>query len=255
VSGELVLTDREERVLTLRLNRPDKRNALSPQLVQRLGELIDAGDRDPDVHAIILTGEGPHFCAGADIQDLIDGTTEGFILNDRIDEGRERVAKARKPVIAAVSGYALGGGFELALMCDILLSDSSARFGLPEVKLGTLPGAGGTQRLTRAVGKCRASELILTGRIFDSAEAARLGIAIECEDVQAQARHLATAIGANSAPAVHLAKEAIGRAFESSLQEALQYERRLFHASLSFPHLKEAATAFAAAKGRRNSSD
>jgi enoyl-CoA hydratase/carnithine racemase len=243
----LVQVYRNAGVLTLLLTRPDKRNALNNALVAELAAKIVAADEDADVGAIVLAGAGAHFCAGADISELLEGTTEAFFLSDRMDEGRERVSRVRKPIIAAVRGFALGGGLEIALMCDIIIADATARFGSPEVKIGTLPGAGATQRLTRAIGTYKAAELILTGRVFEAIEAERLGLVSRLVDgdVVAAAEALAAEIAAFSRPATMLAKEAIGRALETPLSEGLRAERRLFHASLSFPDLKEGATAFA----------
>jgi enoyl-CoA hydratase len=243
----LVQQQRNAGVITLQLNRPAKRNALNNALVAELTAKVAAADEDPEIGAIVLAGAGAHFCAGADISELVEGTTEAFFMSERVDGGRERIARVRKPIIAAVRGFALGGGLEIALMCDIVMADATARFGSPEVKIGTLPGAGATQRLTRAIGTYKAAELILTGRVFDAIEAERLGLVSRLVegDVIADAEALAAEIAALSRSATMLAKEAIGRALETPLSEGLRAERRLFHASLAFADLKEGAAAFA----------
>lgn len=246
IKGNLILEERQGALAIIKLNRPGKRNALSADLVDSLEAAVDRADADDQVRIIILGAEGDHFCAGADISELVAGTPEGFFRNDLLDRGRERVAQTRKPVIAAVQGYAIGGGFEILLMCDLIVADRTTKFGCPEVGVGTLPGAGATQRLTRAVGYYKASELILRGRFFSGEEARDMGLVAELVDVDplGTAIEVGEKMSALPLTALMLSKEAMRAALETPLSQGLRFERRLFHSSLSFRDLNEGAVAF-----------
>jgi enoyl-CoA hydratase len=228
-------------------NRPKALNALNAELVAELAKALDAFEADGAVGAIVLTGSEKAFAAGADIKEMKDKTfTEAFLGNFISDW--ERLAQCRKPTIAAVAGYALGGGCEMALMCDFILAADNAKFGQPEITLGIIPGAGGTQRLTRAVGKSKAMEMCLTGRMMDAAEAERSGVAsrvVPAAELVEEAVKTATAIAKLSRPSVLMAKEAVNRAFETTLAEGVRYERRLFHSLFATADQKEGMAAFA----------
>ena len=245
---ENILAETRGAVGLVTLNRPKALNALNASLVAELSQALDAFEADSAVGAILVTGSDKAFAAGADIKEMKD---RGFIdvyLSDFITRDWERLAECRKPTVAAVAGYALGGGCELAMMCDIIIAADNARFGQPEIALGTLPGAGGTQRLTRAVGKAKAMDLVLTGRMMDAAEAERSGLVarvVPLADLLGEALKTAEKIASLSRPSVLLAKEAVNRAFETSLAEGLRFERRLFHASFATADQKEGMAAFA----------
>jgi enoyl-CoA hydratase len=244
---DTIKVERRDRVGLITLDRPDALNALNLQLMR---EVVAAGqelDRDDAIGCLVLTGSDRAFAAGADIKEM---QTLEFVDAYRADLFAEwdGFARLRKPVVAAVSGYALGGGCELAMMCDILLAADTARFGQPEIKLGVIPGMGGSQRLTRAVGKAKAMELCLTGRMMDAEEAERAGLVsriVPAADLLAEALKVAATIASMSPIAVLAAKEAVGRAFESPLAEGLRYERRLFHAAFATADQKEGMAAFA----------
>ena len=231
----------------IRLNRPHALNALSAALIEDLNVALQAFETDPAIGAIVLTGSEKAFAAGADIKEMQDKTFAEAFLGDFISRW-ENVSKTRKPVIAAVAGFALGGGCELAMMCDFILAADTAKFGQPEIKLGVMPGAGGTQRLTRFVGKSKAMEMILTGRMMDAAEAERSGLVsrvVPAASLIEEALKVAGAIAALSAPAVYAAKESVNRAYETTLAEGVRFERRIFHSLFATEDQKEGMRAFA----------
>ncbi|WP_374373744.1 enoyl-CoA hydratase [Dongia sp.] len=238
---------REGRVGIIRLNRPQALNALCDQLVAELGIALDDLENDDAIGAIILTGSEKAFAAGADIKEMASRGFVDVLVKDFISKGWERVAQCRKPVVAAVAGFALGGGCEMAMMCDIIIAAENAKFGQPEITLGIIPGAGGTQRLTRAVGKAKAMDLVLTGRMMDAAEAERAGLVarvVAPEKLMEEAMAVAGKIAGFSLPIVLMAKESVNRAFESSLAEGVKFERRMFHAAFGTEDQKEGMAAF-----------
>jgi enoyl-CoA hydratase len=244
---EMIATETRGRVALIRLNRPQALNALCDQLMEELGRALRGFDDDPDIAAIVLTGSEKAFAAGADIKEMQGRGYPAVYLDDFIGKRWEAVTHIGKPVIAAVAGYALGGGCELAMMCDIILAGDNARFGQPEINLGVIPGAGGTQRLTRAVGKSKAMEMVLTGRMMDAAEAERANLVarvVPAAEVVEEAMKLGEKIAALSAPAVAMAKEAVNRAFETTLAEGVKFERRVFHALFATEDQKEGMSAF-----------
>jgi enoyl-CoA hydratase len=249
MSESVVLIERRGRVGLLTLNRPKALNALNDELMDRLGEALVAFDADPDIGAIVITGSEKAFAAGADIGAMKDWTYMDVFKADYITRNWETIRRVRKPVIAAVAGYALGGGCELAMMCDILIAADNARFGQPEIKLGIIPGAGGTQRLPRAVGKAKAMDMALTARMMDAAEAERVGLVsrvVPAARLMEEAIEAATVIASMSLPSVMMAKEAVNRAFEAPLGEGLLFERRLFHSLFATEDQKEGMEAFIA---------
>jgi enoyl-CoA hydratase len=244
-----ILVARRERVGVITLNRPQALNALNDALMDELGAALLAFDGDDGVGAIVLTGNEKAFAAGADIGAMMDWSYMDVFRSDYITRNWETLRRVRKPVIAAVAGFALGGGCELAMMCDIVLAADSAKFGQPEIKLGIIPGAGGTQRLPRAVGKSKAMDLILSGRTMDATEAERAGLVarvVPAAQLLEEAIALATQIAGFSMPAVMMAKEAINRAYEAPLAEGLLFERRLFHSLFATVDQKEGMAAFVA---------
>ena len=245
---EMIATETQGRVAVVRLNRPQALNALCDQLMEELGQALRGFDADPDIAAIVITGSEKAFAAGADIKEMQGRTYPAVYLDDFIGKRWEAVTQIQKPVIAAVAGYALGGGCELAMMCDIIIAGDNARFGQPEINLGVIPGAGGTQRLTRAVGKPKAMEMVLTGRMMDAQEAERASLVsrvVPAAEVVAEAVKVGEKIAALSAPAVAVAKEAVNRAFETTLAEGVKFERRVFHALFATEDQKEGMSAFA----------
>jgi enoyl-CoA hydratase len=245
----MILTETQGAVAVIRLNRPAALNALCDQLMDELGQALRGYDADPAIAAIVLTGSEKAFAAGADIKEMQARSYPAVYLDDFIGKRWEAVTHVQKPVIAAVAGYALGGGCELAMMCDIIIAGENARFGQPEINLGVIPGAGGTQRLTRAIGKSKAMEMILTGRMMDAEEAERANLVariVPTEQVVAEAVKLGERIAALSGPAVAVAKEAVNRAFESTLSEGVRFERRVFQALFATEDQKEGMAAFAA---------
>jgi len=229
------------------LNRPKALNALNDALIDEVGAALDGFEADEAIGAIVITGSDKAFAAGADIAAMKDWGHMDVYKANYISRNWDRVARCRKPVIAAVAGYALGGGCELAMMCDFILAADNAQFGQPEVKLGTLPGAGGTQRLPRAVGKSKAMEMCLTARMMDAAEAERLGLVariVPAAGLLDEALATAEKIAGYSLPVVMMIKESVNRAFESSLQEGLLFERRSFHSSFGISDQKEGMAAF-----------
>jgi len=248
MSYQNILTETRGAVGLVTLTRPKALNALNSALMAELREALDGFEADDAIGAIVVTGSEKAFAAGADIKEMKDRGFVDVYLSDFITRDWERLAQCRKPTIAAVAGYALGGGCEVAMMCDIIIAADNARFGQPEIALGTLPGAGGTQRLTRAIGKAKAMEMVLTGRMMDAAEAERSGLVarvVPAAELIGEAMKLAEKIAGLSRPAIMLAKEAVNRAFETGLAEGLRVERRLFHASFATADQKEGMAAFA----------
>jgi enoyl-CoA hydratase len=246
-SYENILVETRGAVGLITLNRPKALNALCTPLVRELGAALDTFEKDNGIRAVVLTGSDKAFAAGADIKEMAEKTFTDAYLQDFITDGWERVTKFRKPIIAAVAGYALGGGCEMAMMCDFIIAAETARFGQPEITLGVIPGAGGTQRLTRAVGKSKAMDLVLTGRQMDAAEAERSGLVsrvVKPESLIDEAVKAAEKIAGMSLPALMLAKEAVNRAFETTLAEGILFERRTFHAAFALEDQKEGMKAF-----------
>jgi enoyl-CoA hydratase len=242
-----VIVETHGRVGLIRLNRPHALNALSGPLIEDLNAALEAFEADAAIGAIVLTGSDKAFAAGADIKEMQDKGFADVYLEDFISRW-ERVTRVRKPVIAAVAGFALGGGCEIAMMCDFILAAETAKFGQPEIKLGVIPGSGGTQRLTRAVGKSKAIEMILTGRMMDAAEAERAGLVsriVPAASLVEEALKVAATIAGFSAPAVYAAKESVNRAYETTLAEGVRFERRIFHSLFATEDQKEGMRAFA----------
>ncbi|MFL1463104.1 enoyl-CoA hydratase [Roseococcus sp. DSY-14] len=244
---EMILTETQGRVGVIRLNRPQALNALCDRLMAEIAEALAGFDADPGIGAIVLTGSEKAFAAGADIKEMKDRTYPAVLGEDFIGKW-EAVSMARKPTIAAVAGFALGGGCELAMMCDMIIAADTARFGQPEIKLGIIPGAGGTQRLTRAVGKAKAMDLVLTGRMMDAAEAERSGLVarvVPAAELMAVAMEAAATIAGYSLPSVTVAKQAVNAALETTLREGIRYERGVFYALFATADQKEGMSAFA----------
>ncbi|MDQ0347298.1 enoyl-CoA hydratase [Ancylobacter vacuolatus] len=251
MSYETILVETHRRVGVITLNRPKALNALNAALIDELGRALDGFERDSDIGCIVLTGSERAFAAGADIKEMQGLSFPSTYVDDFITSW-ERLSRCRKPVVAAVAGYALGGGCEIAMMCDILLAADNARFGQPEIQLGIIPGAGGSQRLTRAVGKAKAMEMILTGRTLTAEEADRYGLVsrvVPLAELKAEAMKVADTIADLSLPSVMMAKESVNRAFESSLSEGIRFERRLFQTLFATADQKEGMAAFAAKRG------
>ena len=243
----LVLVERDEPIAVALLNRPKQLNALSPALMQEVGSALQDYDRRDDIGAIVITGNEKAFAAGADIAAMKDYSYMDAFLSDYITRDWEHIRRIRKPVIAAVAGYALGGGNELAMMCDLVIAAENARFGQPEVNLGVTPGAGGTQRLPRAVGKAKAMDLCLTARMMDAQEAERAGLVsrvVPLDKLMDEALAVAEKIAGYSLPVVMMIKESINRAYESTLAEGIVFERRLFHSQFALADQKEGMAAF-----------
>ncbi|MBE9604010.1 enoyl-CoA hydratase/isomerase family protein [Acetobacteraceae bacterium H6797] len=243
----MILTETQGRTAIIRLNRSEALNALCDQLMAELGEALLGFDADPAIAAIVITGNEKAFAAGADIKEMKDRTFPGTYQNDFIAPW-ETVLRVRKPVIAAVSGFALGGGCELAMMCDMIVASETAKFGQPEINLGIIPGAGGSQRLTRAVGKALAMDMVLTGRMINAQEALAAGLVarvVPAEALLPEVLKIGGKIGALSAPAVQMAKEAVNTALETSLREGVRAERRMFLSLFGSEDQKEGMTAFA----------
>lgn len=244
---EHILVELRGPVGLITLNRPKALNALCAGLIAELGEALDDMEANAEIGAIVLTGSEKAFAAGADIKEMADKSYMDVYLADFITKGWERITTCRKPIIAAVSGYALGGGCEVAMMCDFILAAENAKFGQPEITIGTIPGAGGTQRLTRYVGKSKAMEMCLTGRIMDAAEAERAGLVsriVPLAELVDEAVKTATQIAGLSRPIVLMAKESVNRAYETTLAEGIRYERRLFHSTFATEDQKEGMAAF-----------
>ncbi len=244
---ENILVETRGRVGLVTLNRPKALNALNDALMNELGDALAAFDADEAIGAMVVTGSDKAFAAGADIGAMKDWGYMDVYKGEYITRNWERMRSIRKPVIAAVAGYALGGGCELALMCDIIIAADTAKFGQPEIKLGIIPGAGGTQRLPRAVGKAKAMDLVLTARMMDAAEAERAGLVsrvVSADKLIDEALACAAQIAEFSLPSVMMAKEAVNRAYESPLAEGMLFERRLFHALFATEDQKEGMAAF-----------
>ena len=245
---QLVLSETIGRVGLIRINRPEAMNALNNDVVDGIGAAIDAFEADEAIGCIVLTGNEKAFAAGADIGFMKDFDYMHAYKTDFITRNWERIKTARKPVIAAVSGFALGGGCEMAMMCDMIFAADTAKFGQPEVKLGTLPGAGGSQRLPRAVGKAKAMDLCLTARFMDANEAEKAGLVARiypADQLLEETLKAAQTIANFSLPVVMMIKECVNRAYESSLNEGLLFERRVFHSAFALEDQKEGMAAFA----------
>ena len=246
MSFETIKVETHDKAGLITLHRPDALNALNSTLIGELDRALTAFDQNPQIGAMVITGSEKAFAAGADIKEMKDLTFPSTYLDDFVTSW-DRIARKRKPVIAAVAGFALGGGCELAMMCDFILAAETAKFGQPEIKLGIIPGVGGSQRLTRAIGKAKAMELCLTGRLMDAVEAERAGLVariVPATDLIADALKTANQIAGLSQPSVLMAKEAINRAFETSLAEGLLVERRLFQSLFATDDQKEGMAAF-----------
>jgi enoyl-CoA hydratase len=245
---ETILLETHGRVGLITLNRPQALNALNAQLVSEVNQALDALETDADIGCIVITGSKKAFAAGADIKEMAELTYPQIYMDDLFSDS-DRVANRRKPIIAAVNGFALGGGCELALMCDFILAGDNARFGQPEINLGVLPGMGGTQRLTRAVGKAKAMEMCLSGRMIDAVEAERCGIVariVPSDELLDEALRVAAVIASKSLPIAMMIKESVNRAFEVNLTEGVRFERRVFHAAFATQDQKEGMAAFIA---------
>jgi enoyl-CoA hydratase len=243
---ENIIVETKGRVGVIRLNRPQALNALNRALVTELFQAIDGFEADEGIGCMLLTGSDKAFAAGADIKEMADKTfIEAYLGNFCADW--DRAARARKPIVAAVAGFALGGGCELAMQCDLIIAADNAKFGQPEIKLGVIPGIGGTQRLTRAVGKAKAMDMILTGRMMDAAEAERSGLVarvVPAASLMDEAMKVADTIATMSLPSVLAGKEAVNTAFETSLAEGARFERRIFHSLFATQDQKEGMKAF-----------
>jgi len=247
VAYETLIVETADAVALIRLNRPAALNALNAQLMDEMTAALNAAEGDPQVRCIVITGSDRAFAAGADIKEMASKSYADVFTEDFITRNWERAASCRKPVIAAVAGYALGGGCELAMMCDFIIAADNARFGQPEITLGVSPGAGGTQRLTRFVGKSKAMDMVLTGRMMDAAEAERSGLVsrvVPLADLLSTAMDTARKIAGLSANAVMLTKEMVNAAYETPLSQGVKLERRLFHSLFAFDDQKEGMAAF-----------
>jgi len=244
---ENILLETHGKVGLIKLNRPKALNALNDQLMNELGEALLTFDADEQIGCIVITGNEKAFAAGADIAAMASYSFMDVYKGEYITRNWEQIRRVRKPIIAAVAGYALGGGCELAMMCDFIIAADTAKFGQPEIKLGTMPGAGGTQRLPRAVSKSKAMDMCLTARMMDAAEAERAGLVsriVPADTLIDEALEAATVIASMSLPSVMMIKESVNRAYESSLTDGVQYERRLFHSTFATEDQKEGMTAF-----------
>lgn len=244
---ETILVDVEDHVAMITLNRPEALNALNAQLLGELGKALAAADKDKSVRAIIITGSEKAFAAGADIKEMAEKSFVDMFMEDYFTTETTAITKIRKPIIAAVSGFALGGGCELAMMCDFIIASDTAKFGQPEINLGVMAGIGGTQRLTRFVGKSKAMEMNLTGRFMDAEEAERSGLVsrvVPAKDLVKDAKATAAKIAEKSMLTVLAIKETVNRSYETTLQEGLLYERRVFHALFATDDQAEGMAAF-----------
>jgi enoyl-CoA hydratase len=248
MSYENIIVKTRGKVGLIRLNRPQALNALNRTLVGEVTKAIEAFEADANIGCMVITGSDKAFAAGADIKEMADKTFADAFLGD-FAASWDRAATARKPIIAAVAGFALGGGCELAMQCDLIIAADNAKFGQPEIKLGVIPGIGGTQRLTRAVGKAKAMDLILTGRMMDAQEAEHAGLVariVPLASLLEEAIKIAETIASMSLPSVLAAKEAVNRSFETSLAEGIRFERRVFHSLFATADQKEGMAAFIA---------
>ncbi len=246
MSHQHILVETKGRVGIIRLNRPQALNALNLALMEELSQAIDVFDADANIGCLLITGSEKAFAAGADIKEMADSDFIDVFLNNFAGTW-DHAAHARKPIVAAVAGFALGGGCELAMQCDLIIAADNAKFGQPEIKLGVIPGIGGTQRLTRAVGKAKAMDLILTGRMMDADEAEKSGLVarvVPAAELMDEAMKVAETIAGMSLPSVLSAKEAVNRAFEGSLAEGVVFERRAFHSLFATQDQKEGMKAF-----------
>jgi enoyl-CoA hydratase len=244
---ENILVETREKVGLIQLNRPKALNALNDQLMNEVGDALLKFDSDDNIGCVVITGSEKAFAAGADIGAMSSYSFMDVYKGDYITRNWEQIRRVRKPVIAAVAGYALGGGCELAMMCDFIIAADTAKFGQPEIKLGTMPGAGGTQRLPRAISKSKAMDMCLTARTMDAAEAERAGLVsriVPADKLMEEALAAAAAIAGMSLPIVMMVKESINRAYETTLAEGVQYERRLFHSTFATEDQKEGMKAF-----------
>ncbi len=242
-----IIVDTKGPVGIITLNRPKAMNALNSAIVGEIGRALDAFEADEAIGCIVITGSEKAFAAGADIKEMQSKSYIDAYLQNFITDGWERITTCRKPVIAAVAGFALGGGCEMAMMCDFIIAGDTAKFGQPEITIGVIPGAGGTQRLPRAVGKSKAMEMVLTGRMMGAEEAERAGLVsriVPAGDLIDEAVKTAKAIASLSRPAVMMAKESLNRAYQSSLAEGILFERRTFHAAFATADQKEGMAAF-----------
>ncbi len=244
---ETIIVEVENHVATIKLNRPDALNALNSQLLGELADALAEADRNDKVRCIVLTGSPKAFAAGADIKEMSEKSFVEMYLADFFGNEAEAISRVRKPIIAAVSGYALGGGCELAMMCDFIIAGDTAKFGQPEINLGVLAGIGGTQRLTRSVGKSKSMDMHLTGRFMDAEEAERAGLVsrvVPAKSLMDEAQGAAAKIAEKSLLASIAVKEAVNRSYETTLSEGIRFERRLFHAMFSTEDQKEGMSAF-----------
>src|SRR5215218_11443022 len=246
MSYETILVETKGKVGIIRLNRPQALNALNAKVNTEMTAAVDAFEADDNIGCVIITGSEKAFAAGADIKEM-SGKSHMDVFKEDFAASWDRIARMRKPVVAAVSGFALGGGCELVMQCDIIIAADNAKFGQPEIKLGVIPGIGGTQRLTRAIGKAKSMEMTLTGRMMDAVEAERSGLVarvVPLASLMEEAMKVAEAIASMSLPSVLLAKEAVNRAFEGTLAEGVRFERRVFHALFATEDQKEGMSAF-----------
>jgi len=242
-----ILVERRGAVGVVTLNRPEALNALNAGLIAELASALDRLEADAAVGAIVLTGNEKAFAAGADVKEMVSKTYPEIYCEDFITRGWERLGQCRKPVVAAVAGFALGGGCELAMMCDIVIAADTAKFGQPEITLVTIPGAGGTQRLPRFVGKAKAMDLCLTGRMMDASEAEQAGLVsrvVPAAELLSEAVTIAERVAQMSRPVAMMVKEAVNRAYETTLAEGIRFERRLFHSTFATADQKEGMAAF-----------
>jgi enoyl-CoA hydratase/carnithine racemase len=247
MTPQTLIAERHDAVTLIRLNRPEALNALNAQLMDELTAVLDAAEADAGVRCMVITGSDRAFAAGADIKEMASKSYAQVFTEDFITANWERVTRCRKPVIAAVAGYALGGGCELAMMCDFIIAADNARFGQPEINLGVIPGAGGTQRLTRFAGKSKAMDMVLTARMMDAAEAERCGLVsrvVPLAELISTAMEAAKKIAALSPNSVMIAKELVNAAYETPLSQGVKMERRLFHSLFAFDDQKEGMAAF-----------
>ena len=245
---ECILTETDGAVAIVTLNRPQALNAFNRQLMDEVTEAVKKFEADDAVGCVVLTGSEKAFAAGADIKEMMSKDYIDVFKEDFITANWEEVSRTRKPVIAAVAGYALGGGCELALMCDFIIAGDNAKFGQPEITIGAMPGAGGTQRLARFIGKSKAMEMCLTGRMMDAEEAERCGLVsriVPAGELRAEAIRVAKQIAGFSRPITMLTKESVNRAYETTLSEGVRFERRVFHSVFAFEDQKEGMAAFA----------
>ena len=242
-----ILVDTSDNICTITLNRPDALNALNSELIQELVKALCKADKDRSVRVIVISGSEKVFAAGADIKEMMEKSSTEMLMTDFFGDEHNQIIDIRKPIIASVSGFALGGGCELAMMCDFIIASDTAKFGQPEVNLGVMPGMGGTQRLTRAIGKSKAMEMSLTGRFMDAVEAERLGLVSQIfavQDMAKEVRDIAIKIASKSLITTTAIKESVNRSFEMSLAEGLLFERRAFHALFATNDQSEGMAAF-----------